>query len=336
MISLDAVRAAVLSDMPWSRLDEIVRAEMAAGRKVKEIFNDLNAMLDEVRSTPGLSEDGDDAILDTLDALSGNCHPECCYYDPPSTTLPTEEVISKLPRWAQVAFAARCARRVYPLLSYFGSNYDSELGERNSVYYAERRAANPSTAVTGTLSLGGVVVKDYETNPGFDGNNAAAAVFHTASNALWAANASADRVYTWVSAHAAAAAANAVLAVQQGLSGREAAVRSAIIRDFDHLAHLAEWHHWTDDTPVPPEVFGPLWPEGPPSGWPADPDLPQRTELPLAFLAREGVLPVIIEDEVVNLFNALNRYYILRTGDRLTVDGDIHTLLAALSPVGVS
>src|SRR5262249_40248212 len=25
---------------------------------------------------------------------------------------------------------------------------------------------------------------------------------------------------------------------------------------------------WTDDTPVPPKFFGPLWPEGPPPGWP--------------------------------------------------------------------
>jgi hypothetical protein len=35
---------------------------------------------------------------------------------------------------------------------------------------------------------------------------------------------------------------------------------SCIRRDFDHLVKLANTHHWTDDTPVPPAVFGPMWP----------------------------------------------------------------------------
>ena len=33
-----------------------------------------------------------------------------------------------------------------------------------------------------------------------------------------------------------------------------------IRRDFDRLARLAKQHAWTDDTPVPPDAFGPLWP----------------------------------------------------------------------------
>src|SRR5437868_5117560 len=33
----------------------------------------------------------------------------------PEPVLPTEEEIGELPRWAQIAFAARCARRVLPL-----------------------------------------------------------------------------------------------------------------------------------------------------------------------------------------------------------------------------
>ena len=35
-----------------------------------------------------------------------------------------------------------------------------------------------------------------------------------------------------------------------------------IRRDFVRLKRLARKEKWTDDTPVPPEVFGPLWPEG--------------------------------------------------------------------------
>jgi hypothetical protein len=33
-----------------------------------------------------------------------------------------------------------------------------------------------------------------------------------------------------------------------------------IRRDFDRLVYLAKKHKWSDDTPVPPDVFGPLWP----------------------------------------------------------------------------
>lgn len=32
-------------------------------------------------------------------------------------------------------------------------------------------------------------------------------------------------------------------------------------RDFDRVAHLARKHGWTDDTPVPADVFGPMWPK---------------------------------------------------------------------------
>ena len=35
-----------------------------------------------------------------------------------------------------------------------------------------------------------------------------------------------------------------------------------IRRDFDRVWRLAQANGWTDDTPVPPEVFGPLWPAG--------------------------------------------------------------------------
>jgi hypothetical protein len=33
-----------------------------------------------------------------------------------------------------------------------------------------------------------------------------------------------------------------------------------IRRDFDRLARLAKENNWADDTPVPPDVLGPLWP----------------------------------------------------------------------------
>jgi hypothetical protein len=44
-----------------------------------------------------------------------------------------------------------------------------------------------------------------------------------------------------------------------------------IRRDFDRLVTLAKKHNWTDDTPVPPDVFGPMWPEGLTPQWENEP-----------------------------------------------------------------
>ncbi|HET6573981.1 MAG TPA: hypothetical protein VFG68_10295 [Fimbriiglobus sp.] len=322
MISIDAVRAAVLSDEPWTRLDELVRAELASGRTTKQIFDDLRGMAKEVRGTPGLSEDGEDAFGDTLDALVGFCSSRYAYKNPPS--LPTEEEIATLPRWARVAFAARCARRVLPLLLFDHDHWPGFAKFRSqieaAVPVAEGSARDGMTREAAALMLAEI----NTATPGVPTRYVDA--FWIASGILWSA-----RITDTQLEFASGVVRNADRFAEMYFD-----LTQVIRRDFDHLARLVQWQHWTDDTPVPPEVFGPLWPEGPPPGWPADPDLPQRTELPLAFVAREGTLPRVIEDEVVNLFNALNRYYILRTGDRLTVDGDIHTLLAALNPAGVS
>lgn len=83
MLSLAAVRAAVLDPQPWSRLDELVRAEQAAGRRVADIHADLRGMAEAVWDTPGLTEDGEDALGDTLDALIGHCRAQDAYVDPP-------------------------------------------------------------------------------------------------------------------------------------------------------------------------------------------------------------------------------------------------------------
>lgn len=82
MISIDAVRAAVLSDQPWTRLDELVRTELAAGRTTRQIFDDLRELSTDVRGTSGLSDDGEDAFGDTLDALIGFCPAKYAYHDP--------------------------------------------------------------------------------------------------------------------------------------------------------------------------------------------------------------------------------------------------------------
>jgi hypothetical protein len=44
-----------------------------------------------------------------------------------------------------------------------------------------------------------------------------------------------------------------------------------IRRDFDRLVHLARKNNWTDETPVPASVFGPMWPKGLTPAWAGEP-----------------------------------------------------------------
>lgn len=117
MLTLDTLQSSLLSDQPYSKLDDLVRAELSSGRLTKQIRAELLEMEDAVRATPGFSEEAEEAIRDTIDALAGLCSPKHAYKNPP--VLPTEEEIALLPRWARVAFAARCARRVLPLYLHF-------------------------------------------------------------------------------------------------------------------------------------------------------------------------------------------------------------------------
>jgi hypothetical protein len=50
-----------------------------------------------------------------------------------------------------------------------------------------------------------------------------------------------------------------------------AAQLRCVRRDFLRLQRLAREHHWTDDTPVPPDAFGPVWPDGLAPDWWTEP-----------------------------------------------------------------
>jgi hypothetical protein len=47
-----------------------------------------------------------------------------------------------------------------------------------------------------------------------------------------------------------------------------------IRRDFVRLKKLARKEKWTDDTPMPPDVFGPMWPDGVEPYWAVEPPPP--------------------------------------------------------------
>lgn len=321
MIGVEAVRAAILSELPWEKLDELVRTEMATGRRVKDIAAEFAAMANDVWDTPGLPEGGQDAFGDTYDALTGNCHREQCYEDPPDTTLPIEEEVTQLPIWAQVALAARCARRVVVLFPNGWTGTPGRWSElRRIVGYSEE------SATLGRSSDGfiGVLI-------GKDQQVGALLPIIVSNTVIEAASAANFLIYSDGAGSAYPAVTEAAAAISEVIPDTPLL---SIRRDFDALLRLSEWQHWNNDTPVPPDVFGPLWPEGAPPSWPADPDVPHRDEFVATALVKDDTPPRHVVDEVLNVFNAINRYYIARTGQRLTLEGDMPLLLAALVPEG--
>jgi hypothetical protein len=51
-------------------------------------------------------------------------------------------------------------------------------------------------------------------------------------------------------------------------------------RDLDRLVYLAKKHNWTDETPVPPAVFGLMWPDGLTPDWARPAPAPPKPDGP--------------------------------------------------------
>jgi hypothetical protein len=89
MITLDALRTALLTPDPYDGIDRLIRAELDAGRKTAAIHHELLALVKPVRTTPGLAEDAEEALFGALDGLTGNCHPDSAYKDPSTPAVPS-------------------------------------------------------------------------------------------------------------------------------------------------------------------------------------------------------------------------------------------------------
>lgn len=183
--------------------------------------------------------------------------------DPNRPLVPSEEEIKKLPRWARVAFAARCGRRILPLfrMGYPDAPAKDLEAIRTAVTMAERHAAEATLA----NQASGIDTRD---------------AYDTAVRAAYFADSS--RAGPGYAAAIVVAAARDLLADPLGQArtiadnADDALVladprsRVFIRRDFTRLVNAAKANAWTDDTPVPPDVFGPMWEGTPPSWWTDD------------------------------------------------------------------
>lgn len=207
--------------------------------------------------------------------------------------LPTEEQIAELPRVASLAFAARCARRVLPLFRQFWP--DASATHINAVdvavLYAERFAASrPEPDLNHSFPKH--VGVNYARRTAEAATVAASrrSSVESADAAAWAAETARCHAPDHPTGMEAASYADSAKEAADAIrfqaveilrshsvesndapdADAHARAIAAMRRDFDLLMYAAEQHQWTDDTPVPPEFFGPLWPDGEPEGWPGE------------------------------------------------------------------
>jgi hypothetical protein len=189
--------------------------------------------------------------------------------------IPAEVDIRGLPRWAQVAFAARIARRVLPLVQpvWLGVPESYLLALARAVDTAEQ-AANDGTAAL----LDAAARAECEANDVYQAADAcgaavgvklAFAICGAARAAKYAAEAFQGKVFLVFGDPIAATVSDATgWAGTADVFALHPSLEELIRQDFVAVRRWSRAHEATDDTPVSPSVFGPLWPNGLPENWP--------------------------------------------------------------------
>lgn len=261
--------------------------------------------------------------------------------------IPTrEEELRIVPRWARMAFAARCARRVQPIFMHDWPDAPEEHVKAvdTAITLSERRPAAGSNFVDSVVVAGAdkaaSAARAWDTYAA-NAADAAAAARRTprAGCAADAAHAAADNS-TIDALNSAIDAVTSTFRPYANDKPRAAAI-AAMRRDFDLLKAAAEAEHWTDDTPVPPEFFGPLWPHGEPEGWPEagrEPRIGERT-FTIEFEAPPGVSDEEAAERIARVLRLLDRLNRAQGGTGIVVgEDDVSAfdkcIVAPLVPVG--
>jgi hypothetical protein len=166
------------------------------------------------------------------------------------TDEPENADLDCLPRWARVAFNARCARRSLPLYQqYWPEAPDNGLRDlMEAVRVAEEFASNPDARFDASSILQAAErVNDLVFRETRTGRADHPAFFSSVAAMVAIACAESARRKEYCELNAALHAANAV-----------ENLLPLLIQDFNTISAAAWLGGWTDETPVPRHIFGPL------------------------------------------------------------------------------
>jgi hypothetical protein len=244
-----------------------------------------------------------------------------------SNLLVTARDLTGLPRWACVAFATRCARRVQPL---FTLRWPEALKE-----HAE--------AVEKAISLAEAAARTgHADNPMVSNAGSLAAMAGSAANHAASSNI-ATVIASTVAGLAAGTAANVasiaararepdgdpdyescliqvLAAVNLGFSVATAHAAYATARsDYELLLALAKEERWSRESPVEPDLLGPLWPYGEPEWWPKD-HRPKRQEMLIELVVPEDISDEDLDALLLEHALAADALHAAAAGSGLKVD----------------
>ena len=205
-----------------------------------------------------------------------------------------QEELKTLPRWARVSLLARVVRRIQPLYLEAWPKATRKFQEAIEAAIAEGELAASQGKRTPDLSAAG---------------HAAMEVYGNAPDKITFSKEYVDHVPYAASRVAFAGLENDASFAHEGIEEALHAVfyferanrRKGLVKqvaqlirdDFKHLQGAAKDGKWTGTTPVMSDAFGPIWPEGPPKGWPTMVAMPRQTKKaePAKADAKELCLP---------------------------------------------
>jgi hypothetical protein len=262
-------------------------------------------------------------------------------------TLPSIMELQELPKWACVAYAARCAMRVQPLF-----NLPITHPERDTLLHAVDRAialAAAGSPCTIAHSAADVACSGKRLNSSTPREIRAA--YAAARTAIAATNAASSAIectgYHADAAANAAADARYVANTAAHAAGDSDAFKRAIAEDLELLRKLSQRSPNFFRNPVNADILGPLgalWPDGPPA-WYVVKRAKLDTELARITATQQATPAAILDEEqgdtdrlvirlsigefapldevateLVKLYKALNEAHIAGGGQGLVVD----------------
>jgi len=262
----ERVKAAWSSPDRVGRLNGVVEMMALEGVGRDELDNALGLLLDEVRAA-GADDETEEIINNVGDRLHGWCH-SSRQIKTTTATLPTDEEVAKLPNWARVAFAARCTRRLLPLLALA----PEATGPRQQIIEVVNAVEQSAIQAEGEqlLEFWGSALKASKQfrDLNLELQAAVASTAYRAALLAWGKGfmtaPEPGRIYKSLSPTAWGES----FVVAQAIGSD---ITNALRRDYQVLLQTTTEQGWSDATPIPATFFNtPLWQSDFPADWPYD------------------------------------------------------------------